>query len=632
MNTKYYAALRNYCTRYGIDWRFDTIQNPITLIWEVLRVVNALTKDMDEMKELITQELQNLINELVEDGTLEEIINVELLSQKLDVSEFEKIQIIIDESNFADIQSIIDENPDATLKFKKGNYTINESIIMKNNSLIGEDGVVFINNLNEVYGTEKALITYGTDQAGLPSNRFNIGVVASNTANTITLPSTDGVVVGDVVATDSTIGVVVSKTETEITLDRKIYHTQSGKNLWKILEFRSVIIKDIEFDLNNKYGFGLKVVGKKAHIENIVGKNVGSRVIELKESVDSVVERCTFTKAFDQTSGHGYGLRITYTDNTMISQIHGYDLRHTVDVNKAYNTMVCNSKGVNNITPFMTHDSGSLYTTFENNTAINSSTGAYGGLDTGGDLWSTIKGGYVEGSFINANHLFRKETKIEGVVFKNTALQVQGDIVFENCQFNQDASTTVALVRLTNDAKVKMINCVIDLDTSRELYYTSAGTNSLDILNSSVNVKNMTTAGSGHSGFTLSMVGCVIDVSNKSNTSPTFNTTGKTIFTGNTVNGSVSNIIGGETGSTLVIHSNTFIDVVKVYFARSGVNVRIGQNALINSYYVEFTNSLMKPIGVFETDTITGGTWDDGSTVIHAGALKTRKASAWVTL
>lgn len=143
MNPKYYAALRNYCSRYGIDWRFDTIQNPITLIWEVLKVVNKLTQDMIELKELMKNELENIVNEMVEDGTLGSLINDVLFNTKADkrdsisIKEFTKDSI----DDLGAIINMLLENNYNIIYLDGRNYSVKTKIdITRDNIVIDGEG------------------------------------------------------------------------------------------------------------------------------------------------------------------------------------------------------------------------------------------------------------------------------------------------------------------------------------------------------------------------------------------------------------------------------------------------------------------------------------------------------------
>lgn len=106
MNT--YAILKAYCLRHGLEWRFDTIYSPLHLIWEIIKLLNQVVKDMDELKikmDDLIQSLEGTIEQKVidqlqvwlNDGTLAQLVNDVLLEQKLDKIVYD--QFLIDYDN-----------------------------------------------------------------------------------------------------------------------------------------------------------------------------------------------------------------------------------------------------------------------------------------------------------------------------------------------------------------------------------------------------------------------------------------------------------------------------------------------------------------------------------------------------
>lgn len=94
MNT--YARLKAYCLRHGLEWRFDTIYSPLHLIWEIIKLLNTVVTDMDDLKVkmddliasiegTIEQEVIDKLLEWKNDGSLETLINDALFNQKADI-------------------------------------------------------------------------------------------------------------------------------------------------------------------------------------------------------------------------------------------------------------------------------------------------------------------------------------------------------------------------------------------------------------------------------------------------------------------------------------------------------------------------------------------------------------------
>lgn len=594
-------------------------------------------KDTTARNEINTldQKIESNTNQL--ESEIDKKLNTNIFNDYLETKEKEIFEVTTSNFDIDVLQSFIDTNKETTLKFKEGNYVFDKPLILYNNSVIGEDGVILSNDLSNVdIGTEKGILMWGFDIEGNPINRTTVGTITNQTDYTLTFLISPNLNVGDTLVTTSYIGVVTKVDGLIVTVDRKIYHDQSNLNAWKPKDFLNISVSNLEIDFNSKYGFGIKILGGKARINSVVGYNFGSKAIELKESIDSIITNCRFTTAFDKTAGMGYGVRLTYCSNVLVEHIIGTELRHTVDINMSYNCVVRNCEGHSNITAFMTHGSGSVYNLFKDNNCFNSSTGAYGGLDIGGDLYNTIDGGIVEGRFVEVNHVFKKETTIRNIDFIDTALTPLGKVRMVNCRFKHTSKTTAALIRLsTNDtSEIEFVGCSFDLNNSQPLMYTTAGTQFIEFKNCTIETTALSNVQNTHSNNTTSYIGCTILFNNTTGINPKYLSDGTLMFDSCYIKGPITNICGSnETGATLIFKNNTLVDIIKAFRSTKITNyLKLGSNVMINSFYDVFSSWTIETLGVVTSDTITGGTWEDGSTVIQDGSLRVRKSGNWVAL
>ena len=168
---------------YGYDdyTQLEINSKLIQKIDEVIDECNNAFEFVDWLKEQgVPDEVQTIIDTMLEDGTLENLINIEKFNQ-LKEDNIEKIDQLKEEinnitylspitSDVTILQAFIDSLPNnANLKFPKNTYLINDVLVIKNKSNITIDltDVIFQTNKHgygilELYGCENVTINGGT--------------------------------------------------------------------------------------------------------------------------------------------------------------------------------------------------------------------------------------------------------------------------------------------------------------------------------------------------------------------------------------------------------------------------------------------------------------------------------------
>ena len=168
---------------YGYDdyTQLEINSKLIQKIDEVIDECNNAFEFVDWLKEQgVPDEVQTIIDTMLEDGTLENLINIEKLDQLKEIN-IEKLNQLKEEinnitylspitSDVTILQAFIDSLPNnANLKFPKNTYLINDVLVIKNKSNITIDltDVIFQTNKHgygilELYSCENVTINGGT--------------------------------------------------------------------------------------------------------------------------------------------------------------------------------------------------------------------------------------------------------------------------------------------------------------------------------------------------------------------------------------------------------------------------------------------------------------------------------------
>ena len=452
---------------------------------ELKQIYNTIKND-------ITNITEDQLKEWLEDGTLETLLTEALETYLTDLKNF-VIDVVHELDNnvtSAGINQLITDHQEATLFFRDGTYEIDEPILLKNNSIIGGKNTIFINQLaNTPQNTTKALFSYGLDAEGIPNNRTNLGACTQYSTYTLTIPTlvANQVEVGDLIGSLGFVARVnaIDNSTHVITVDRPIEYNITSQVIYKFNIDYTVSIEGVTFNMNNRYGFGLKIDGgSNCRINNVTGYNWGSRVIEIGHTIDSIVENCNFNSAFDQGEGLGYGIRVDESDSAYVNNITGIGTRHTVDVNVSHHTTVSNCDSYNCLNPYTTHSNGSHYTKFINCNAYGSTNFAFGGLNSGGDIKTEIKNSTIQNSSFCQNSInYDDNITIDSCNFINATVSGTGHLVITNSYIDYDRSeTTTAFLRITSALDATIINCKIAF-SGESIYDTFSGNNIITFSN-----------------------------------------------------------------------------------------------------------------------------------------------------
>lgn len=488
-------------------------------------------------------------------------------------------------------------------------------------------------------GTVTGLIQWGHTLTGAYSN-----ILSSTTTTSLTSANTNrlnvaatNIPVGSMLSVGNYCAVVVSVGTNFIDIDRVVLtDIPSGTTVYKFNEINNIHIHDLVFDFNGtetdpRWGYGVLGHGGKNHtIENLSASYIGSKVVQLSRTLDSVVDNIPCFMGTDNggTGGHGYVVRLQAgTDGCMVSRIKGTKVRHTTDMAAAHRNRMSECVGIlNDAAAHLTHGNG----TFRN---------VWSGCESHlsgaafhiweGDLYNVVDGGVVQGRLSVANATYTNTTTITNLVLESPSSSSPiGDLVMANCTFNFRGGQNSAFLRYASTEKANVlikdsnINFYSDAIVNALIYSSGTGGVKLTLSNCNIRVENINTFIRMASKDTLVLDNCTVTSMDTAVNLPFVMLEGVCVVNGGSYSFDKSGLSFFGLNSTTVsleLDGVKFINASQIARRYSATaSMQLGFNQYVNSNLLSLANITVSSIEIANPPTYPpSGTWVVGSRIYN---------------
>lgn len=314
-------------------------------------------------------------------------------------------------------------------------------------------GSVIKNGLTGTSGLSDACFAADGSAATL-SATIN-GTFERNSDSVITLSAVGEVAVGDMLAfesngTEQFSAVVLSISSNDLTMDRvPSCDLTNGGAVLKVTP-KSGRFVGATFDFNGttaspRYGYGFySFYNRNSYVRDITGTNIGSKCVQFNRSMDCTIDTVRVTNATDVTGGNGYAVRIGNSNDCVVKNVYGANIRHVVDLTASSRNRIENCVGhENEAIDFLTHFNNCIGNVFYECESYSNDVAAFSFTAAQGDEDNQVLGGKIVSSPVNRPNTFSTalgNNRFIGTYIENSDASPNSYIViasgwFQNCEF-----------------------------------------------------------------------------------------------------------------------------------------------------------------------------------------------------